>query len=84
MFFPDFIEHKQLIDVCRVSFEGGEYWDAVSQAMRHLEEKIRKKCGFRGNVSGVDLITKAFDPQNGKLIVLGSECSIYLTYFCLI
>jgi len=69
MELEDFIENKALLKACKTSFGGGEYWDAVFQAMRYLEEKIRGKCDFFQRDIGVDLVNKAFNTDNGKLLI---------------
>lgn len=66
----DLIENGELLHACETSFNAGTkraYWDACLHALRHLETMIRKKGGFPSSVVGTDLVTKAFNPKDGKL-----------------
>jgi len=61
------LDNSELWSACKVSFGNEEYWDACSVAFRHLEIKIREKCELTAEAYGVDLVTKAFSPNNGLL-----------------
>ncbi len=67
----DSIEHlldnKNLWSACESSFVNKDYWDACLHAFRHLEIKIREKCGLTAVDYGIDLVNKAFNPTNGLL-----------------
>jgi uncharacterized protein (TIGR02391 family) len=42
--------------------------DVVTSAFRSLEERIRSKIGASPDLCGADLVNKAFNPKNGKLV----------------
>jgi uncharacterized protein (TIGR02391 family) len=63
----DVAKNKGLINACKVSFEGGNYWNAVFEAARHLETRVRAKGEFLQTDITDRLMTKAFHPDKGKL-----------------
>ncbi|MBU0470534.1 MAG: TIGR02391 family protein [Nanoarchaeota archaeon] len=58
---------KRLIKSCESNFESGNYWDAVFNALRHMEVRVRKKSGLSASDVGADLMEKAFKPNVGNL-----------------
>jgi uncharacterized protein (TIGR02391 family) len=61
------LDNNSLWSACESSFINKEYWDACLHAFRHLEIKIREKCGLTAADHGIDLVNKAFNPTNGLL-----------------
>jgi len=62
-----YISNQELIKECRISFEGKDYSNAVFQACKLLEEKVREKSKSKPEEFGVKLISKAFNKVNGVL-----------------
>ncbi|MBM3210666.1 TIGR02391 family protein [Candidatus Poribacteria bacterium] len=48
-------------------FIRGDYDTAIFQAFKIVEAKVRERGGYSNNDYGVDLMRKAFHPENGKL-----------------
>lgn len=69
--FSDLIPIKNLDPILaqkvRPLFIRGNYDDAVFQAYKEVEVRIRKAGGYRDDVVGVDLARKAFHPVDGPL-----------------
>jgi len=65
----DFIVDIKLKNSCKTEFEHENYWNAVNNAMRHLEVRIREKSGLSHELVGVKLVTGAFAVPSGKLKV---------------
>jgi uncharacterized protein (TIGR02391 family) len=63
-----FVTDDLLLSACKLSFDGGDYWNAVSHALRHWESRVRQKAKLSAEDVGTDLIKKAFHPSEGKLI----------------
>lgn len=59
--------HKAIADLVWSAFLRGEYDVAVFQAMKAVEIAVRKAGGFPDASLGVDLMRKAFNPENGPL-----------------
>lgn len=49
------------------TFLRGDYDTAVFQAFKEVEIAVREACGWGSEVLGVDLMRKAFNPDNGPL-----------------
>lgn len=63
---------KKLLNSCKITFDNHNYWNAVRDAMIHLEVRIREKTQLPLESTGVKLITDAFNATSGKLIVLSA------------
>jgi uncharacterized protein (TIGR02391 family) len=68
------VSDKELLAQCLTAFDDGNYEGAIFQAYKHVEERVRRVAGATEKDIGVDLITKALHPQNGKLIL--PECKV--------
>lgn len=55
------------------AFMRGEFDVAVFQAMKAVEVSVREACGLPSNEVGVNLMRKAFNPENGKLTDKSAE-----------
>jgi len=63
----DIASDKSLLKACKDNYNSGNYWDAVFNALRHLEVRVRKKSGLPASEVGADLMEKAFKPGVGAL-----------------
>ncbi len=64
---PPLLFHKIVMERAWPSVTSGDYDTAVFQAFKALEIGVRKASGLSAELIGVDLMRKAFDPQNGPL-----------------
>ena len=71
LFLKDVVSDSRLLDSCKDAFNGQNYWDAVLNAQRHLEVRVREKSGI--DKRGQDLISSAFSADKGKLDILAAE-----------
>ncbi|MBN1645017.1 hypothetical protein JW851_03190 [Candidatus Woesearchaeota archaeon] len=74
--FSKLISDNRLKDACQSDLDSGEekkYWDGVNNAMRHLEVRVREKANLPNDTVGVDVMSKAFNFKNGKLILTCSN-----------
>jgi uncharacterized protein (TIGR02391 family) len=71
LFLKDIVSDQRLLDSCKTEFDTMRYWNAVSNAQRHLEIRVREKSGI--NSTGFDLMSKAFDKDHGKINILASQ-----------
>lgn len=65
--FPKTLLHPSIADRVWISLARGELSDAVFVAFRTVEEAVRAAGGFADTDIGVDLMRKAFHPDNGPL-----------------
>jgi len=63
------LRNQNLLDVCLDTFNEGDYEIAIFKAFRFVEEQVRAKSGLSAGDIGVDLMTKAFNPTKGVLVV---------------
>ena len=55
--------HPKIVQQSYIPFETGEFDDAIFQAMNVVEEEVRTKISADPIETGVDLISKAMNPQ---------------------
>jgi uncharacterized protein (TIGR02391 family) len=67
------VSDKELLSQCLAPFDDGNYEAAIFQAYKHIEERVRRAAEATEKDIGVDLITKALHPQNGKLLLAGCK-----------
>lgn len=67
------VSDKELLSQCFTAFNDGNNEAAIFQAYKHVEERVRRAAEAAEKDIGVDLITKALHPQNGKLILPGCK-----------
>jgi len=63
------LRNRGLLGVSLDSFNEGDYEIAIFKAFRFVEEQVRAKSGLNAGDIGVDLMTKAFNPAKGILVV---------------
>lgn len=63
---PELI-HQSIRSEVWIELSRGQYGDAVFKAMRAVEERVRSAGGYASSDLGVDLVRKAFKPDNGPL-----------------
>lgn len=63
----DITRDSTLIKACKSNYDSGNYWDAVFNALRHLEVRVRKKSSLPAADVGADLMERAFKPNIGSL-----------------
>lgn len=68
------LKNEQLLTRCLESFNNGNYEIAVFNAFKLVEETVRIRAGLDASDIGVDLITKAFNSRNGRLVI--PTCSV--------
>ena len=71
LFLKDVVSDSRLLDSCKIAFDSMDYWNAVSNAQRHLEVRVKEKSGL--NSTGFTLMSEAFDKNHGKLKILASQ-----------
>ena len=64
--FDELITHASLQNVSRGLFAGGHYSSAIEEAFKCLNNNVKQKSGLR-DLDGVDLMRKAFRPDQPKL-----------------
>jgi uncharacterized protein (TIGR02391 family) len=57
-----------LVAETKRSFGRGNYNNAVSDAIRLVEDTVRSKCSFARRHTGVALMSMAFHPEDGLLV----------------
>lgn len=65
--FPKAMLHSSIADGVWIALARGDLANAVFIAFRAVEEAVRQAGGFANTDIGVDLIRKAFHPENGPL-----------------
>ena len=65
--FPKTFLHPSIADRVWIALARGELADAVFIAFRSVEEAVRISGGFADTDIGVDLMRRAFNPNNGPL-----------------
>lgn len=65
--FPKSMLHPSIAELVWISLARGELSDAVFTAFRTVEEVVRAAGGFTDTDYGVDLMRRAFNPENGPL-----------------
>lgn len=65
--FPKALLHPSIADRVWIALARGELSDAVFVAFRSVEEAVREAGGFADTDIGVDLMRRAFNPENGPL-----------------
>lgn len=65
--FPKALLHPSIADRVWIALARGELADAVFIAFRSVEEAVRASGGFEDTDIGVDLMRRAFNPDNGPL-----------------
>jgi uncharacterized protein (TIGR02391 family) len=65
--FPKSLLHHALGDDVWLELAQGKFSDAVFKSFRAVEEAVRAAGGFANNILGVDLMRRAFNPDNGPL-----------------
>lgn len=63
------LKNQDLLDVCLSVFNEDDYETAIFKAYRFVEEKVREKAQLDADDIGTDLMSKAFNPKSGKLVV---------------
>ena len=71
LFLKDIVSDSRLLDSCISAFNEQDYWNAVSNAQRHLEIRVREKTN--SNLTGFGLMSNVFDKNHGKLNILASD-----------
>lgn len=64
---PKELLHTILVEKVWTLFSKGDYDTSVFQAFKQVEVTIRDSAEFNNDVSGVELVEKAYHPENGKL-----------------
>lgn len=65
----EIIKDSELLSRCVDPFNDGRYEEAIFVAYKLVEETVRHKAGLTNADIGVDLMSKAFNPESGKLTV---------------
>lgn len=65
--FPKALLHPTIADEVWLDLARGDLSTAVFRSYRSVEEAVRQAGGFRPNDVGVDLMRRAFAPNNGPL-----------------
>lgn len=65
--FPKSMLHPSIADRVWITLSRGELSDAVFAAFRTVEESVRSAGNFAETDYGVDLMRRAFNPDNGPL-----------------
>lgn len=68
-FVPRRLLHPLVRQKAWAPFTRGEYDQAVFQAFRQVEIRVREASDLPADCIGTDLMRKAFDPKQGKLTV---------------
>ena len=63
------LRNRDLLHICLDTFNEGDYEIAILKAFRFVEEQVRAKSKLSAGDIGVDLMTKAFSPTKGVLVV---------------
>ena len=63
------IKNQDLLFQCLGPFNDGDYEHAVFKAFKFVEEAVRTIAGLSAADIGVDLMSKAFSPSGGRLII---------------
>jgi len=63
----DITNDKALINSCKDNYSSENYWDAVFNALRHMEVRVRNKSGLPASRFGADLMEHAFKPKVGSI-----------------
>jgi len=71
LFLKDIVSDSRLLDSCKTAFDNMDYWNAVSNAQRHLEVRVKEKSGI--DKTGQDLMSSAFKVDGGKLTILATD-----------
>lgn len=61
--------HEDVLIRCKDHFQSGKYDDAILNAGKVLEDKIRNKAGLKLSDIGIPLVNKAFAPENTKFVI---------------
>lgn len=64
---PKAILHESIAEHVWLEFIRGQYDVAVFLALKRVEISVRAACGYPDTVFGVELMRKAFHPENGPL-----------------
>lgn len=59
--------HPEIVMRCKTRFDQGFFEDAVFNACKLFEDRTREILGEAPDVIGVNLITKAYHPQQGEI-----------------
>lgn len=70
---PKQLLHPVLAGKVRHAFLGGEWDTAVFQAFKEVEVSVRQAAGLSNSDLGVNLMAKAFNPDNGPLVDQSQE-----------
>lgn len=70
---PQEILHESIRADVWGDFVRGRYGSAVFHAARQIEISVRAAAGLANGLRGVDLMRRAFDPQNGPLTDMNAE-----------
>ena len=63
------VSDKQLLQKCLNPFNDADYETAIFTAFKHVEERVRIASNADASDVGVNLMTLALHPQNGKLVI---------------
>ena len=61
--------HEDILIRCKDHFLSGKYDDAIMNAGKVLEDKIRNKAELKLSDIGIALVNKAFAPENTKFMI---------------
>jgi len=67
----DIVSDEGLMKSCRDAFVAGNYWDAIFNAQRHLEVRIKEKSEL--DMGGQDLMTAAFSTNKPRLDIKATD-----------
>jgi len=67
----DIVSDDRLMKACRDAFVAGNYWDAIFNAQRHLEVRVKEKSGL--DLQGQDLMATSFSTDKPKLDIKATD-----------
>ncbi|MCF7866884.1 TIGR02391 family protein [Candidatus Woesearchaeota archaeon] len=67
----DAVTDTRLINSCKLAFDNEDYWNAVSNAQRHLEIRVKEKSGL--NITGFNLMSTVFSTARPILTIRAAD-----------